>query len=408
MTSTTDGPARPTTSHQLRRVSADALVAVLRDGGVMTASELMAATGLSRTSVHEVCADLLRLGRIVEVETESVGTAAVSGPRGRPPRRYAFAAGSGAIVSVDLGVHTITVWVADLRGSRRASAEEMLPDPITADRPAVLDGLLRQALEAAGLSAEAVLVAVVGIPAAVSTERGVDYPPEQRGITTARAWAHRHGWPVLVENDANLAALGERWAGVAQSLDDVVVVLAGERLGAGILTDGRLVRGRHGSAGELRFVSLVPQIGPEVLGMGRHARELAAQAIADGTATAGLLALRGTEQEGSGPTARAVFLAAQDGDPSALGIVRIVCRRLAHLIAVLATLLDPAMVVVSGGLAEAGALLVDTIGEELPTAMIDNPPTIAASVLGADAVVTGGVRLALDHLERHLLDGLVG
>lgn len=231
---------------------------------------------------------------------------------------------------------------------------------------------------------------------------------------------------MLIENDANLAALGERWAGVARSLDNVVVVLAGERLGAGILMGGRLVRGEHGSAGELRFVSLMPAIGPEVLGIARHARELAASAIADGTATfgtdvsdadadagadagAGAGVGAGVDAEGRPEvSARAVFRAAADGDESALRIVRTVCERLAHLVGVLATLLDPAMVVISGGVADAGRLLVDTIQQLLPAAMIDNPPLVAASSLGADAVVTGGVRLALDHLEIHLLDGLVG
>ncbi|MEJ7648308.1 MAG: ROK family protein [Nakamurella sp.] len=423
--SSAGSPPRPVTSHQLRRVSADALLAVLRMGEVMTASELMEATGFSRTSVHEVCADLLRLGRIVEVDgsttpgalSDATGTPGaaqgMSGGRGRPPRRYAFAAGSGAVVAVDLGVHTITVWVTDLRGVLRGAAERTLLDPVTADRTTVLDELVGSALAGAGMRTGDVLVAVVGVPSSVSAVQQIEYPAEQRGVALATAWATGHGWPVLIENDANLAALGERWSGVARSLDNVVVVLAGERLGAGILMGGRLVRGEHGSAGELRFVSLMPAIGPEVLGIARHARELAAAAIADGTATFGAPAQRPAVDGAAAldtpdVSARTVFRAAADGDESALRIVRTVCERLAQLVGVLATLLDPAMVVISGGIADAGRVLVDTIQQLLPAAMIDNPPLVAASSLGADAVVTGGVRLGLDHLERHLLDGLVG
>ena len=70
-----------------------------------------------------------------------------------------------------------------------------------------------------------------------------------------------HGWTVLLENDANLAALGERWRGSGAGVDDLVVLLAGERLGAGVMESGRLLHGRGGAAGEMGYLDMVEGVG---------------------------------------------------------------------------------------------------------------------------------------------------
>ncbi len=398
-------PARPVTSRQLRRISGDALLRVLRHGGVTTASELMDLTGLSRTAVHEVCGDLLRLGWIEEVgpDAPGPGPARPAANRGRPPRRYLFAARAGAIVSIDLGVNTVTVHVADLRGRTLAVAQRHFDDPASVDRAQVLDELADRALTTCGVDPSKVLIVAAGVPMPVSPSRSIYYPPDQRVIRVVRDWADRRGWSILIENDANLAALGERWDGVAKGLDNVIVLLAGERMGAGIIMDGRLVRGEHFSSGELRFVSLMPTVQPEFLGIGKHTRQLAHQALTEGWATSGMREL--VEQANGSLSAGNVFRFAEAGDESAGRIVRIVCERLAQLIGVLATLLDPAMVVISGGLADAGEFLATTTQSLLPEGMIDNPPQIAVSRQGMEPVIVGGISLALDYLDGHLLDG---
>lgn len=398
---TTQPIVRPLTSQMLRRVSADAILAVLRRGDVMTATDLMEATGLSRTSVHEVCSDLLRLHWIGEVDVPAGD--GPSGP-GRRPRRYAFDGNAGRVLGIDLGVHTFTVCVSDLRGRVLVEVQQSVVDPDTGDRSQVLERMVDEAMVRAGVTAQDVLAVGVGVPSSVSAVDEIRYPPEQRGAELGRDLGVRHGWPVLIENDANLAALGERWCGAATGLDNFVVLLAGERLGAGIYMDGRLARGHRGSAGELRFVSLMPSVQQEVLGIARHARLLGAAAVADGAATPTLRAM--VDGDAAAVTAKTVFDAAAAGDASAAAIVTTVCERLAQLVAVLATLLDPERVVIAGGIADAGDLLATTTRSLLPSAMIDNPPQISASTLGRDGVVIGGIRLALDHLEAHLLDGM--
>lgn len=391
------------TSQMLRRVSADAILAALRTSAAMTASDLMTATGLSRTSVHGVCADLLSLGWIVELD--GAPDSRQAGP-GRRPRRYALNGNSGRVLGIDLGVNTITVCVADLRGQVLFEVQEHLSDPADADRGGMLERITDAALRRAGIEDSDIQVVGIGVPSSVSAGEEISYPEEQQGAALGRRLADTRGWHALIENDANLAAIGERWRGAATGLDNFVVLLAGERLGAGIFLDGRLARGHRGSAGELRFVSLMPAVQQEELGIAKHARELGAEAITRGTATRILQQSSGGRSDRM--TAKMVFAAASSGDVSAAAIVETVCQRLAQLVAVLATLLDPQRVVIAGGIADAGELLADTTRSLLPHAMIDNPPELTASSLGQDGVVIGSIRLALDHLEAHLLDNSMG
>src|ERR671912_118443 len=180
--------------------------------------------------------------------------------------------------------------------------------------------------------------------------------------------AGRHGWPVLLENDANLAARGERWRGVAAGVDDLVVMVADERLGSGLFLGGRPVRGHAGGAGELRFLEQIDRVG-STYGIAYLVRTLGAEAV----------------------------------DELALKIVDQVADRMAFVVAALAGMLNPELVVISGAVADDGDLFCDRIRARLLPDLIDTPPRLAMSTLGDQAVVTGAVRLALDHVEANLL-----
>lgn len=398
---------RPATTVQLRRLSGDRILNALREQEPMTATDLMVVTGLSRSAIHNVCADLAGLGLIIEPdESKSNAILPTSTLRGRPPRQYSFAAEAGAIMSIDFGVNTVRVVVADLRGTTLARTIFHIDDPADVDRKRLLDELVEETLRSAGISSDKIRVAVVGVPMALSTNVAIEYPAPQRVIEISQRWGQIHGWPVLVENDANLAALGEWRVGAAQSTDDVVVLLAGERLGAGIITNGALLRGSHASAGELRFLSMLTDSQPQSVGAALHTRILAEQALSEGWATDGLREALG--RDAGNIQTRSVFCAAEAGDESATTIVRAVSKRLAQVVGILATILDPALVVISGGIGEAGDLLARTTQEMLPTWIIDNPPRVVTSPLGSEAVVAGGISLALDYLATHLLDDLDG
>ena len=204
------------------------------------------------------------------------------------------------------------------------------------------------------------------------------------------------GWTVLLENDANLAALGERWQGTAAGIDDVVVILASERLGSGIVEGGRLVHGTRGSAGELAYLDLVDGVG-DTYGIAHLARTWAAEALA-GSAPTALRAFQPGRLE-----AEQVFAAAADGDAVAQDILDRLADRMARVVGTVATLLNPELVVIGGGVANSADVLLAPITARLKN-FTATPARVAVSPLGDSIVTVGAVRCALDYVEKHSLD----
>jgi glucokinase len=175
------------------------------------------------------------------------------------------------------------------------------------------------------------------------------------------------GLPVVVENDANAAAWGEYRFGGGRGSADVVLLTVGTGLGGGIVLGNRLLRGAFGTAGEVGHVRMVP--GGLPCGCGKLGcweqytsgsaliRQARALARAEPGPGARLLELAGGDPEGI--SGRMVTQAATEGDPAARRLLGEVGRWLGEGIADLADLLDPAAVVVGGGVSEAGDLLLD-------------------------------------------------
>lgn len=379
---------RPVGPHVVRFATARTVLAALRGGGPFTVTELVEQTGLTRATVIAVCEDLVRRGWAEEQTPERAGP-----QRGRPPRSFGFRADAGVVVGLDIGAHKATALVADLGGEILATASGGLPRGArtAGARLDVVSGVALASLENAGRDPRQVLAVGAGVAAPVDRDghvaEGSDFW-EMFDVGLAAALFDRHGWHVLLENDANLAALAEQWRGAAQGLDDVAVLLAGERLGAGIIESGRLLRGRNGAAGELAFLRLVDgAVGPH--GIAQLAREWGAEAASQPKGLAGL-----------GPadvTAEAVFAAADDGDPAAAGVLLRLEDRMARVIAVLSTLLNPELVVLGGAIAPAAARLLPGIRAALPE-LTETPAEIEVSGLGGEAVALGAVRRALDYV----------
>ena len=391
-------PSTNATAATLRALNAGAVLTALRASGPLTVTEVMAATGLSRPTVHLVCEDLMRAGWVREIADDgarpgSPEDGAPSAPQiGRPARRYAFAADAGYVVGVDMGVATVAAQVTDLRGQVRGRAGRRATSaPTAANRVALVRRVVDAALADAGVSPDAVLAVGVGVPAPVSRDgrilAGGDYLPGLAEVDVAASLATALTCPVLVENDANLAALAERWRGVAAGFDDVVVLLAGERLGAGIVLDGRLLHGHRGAAGEMGFLALVEGVGGSE-GVAALARAYAADA---GPAPA----------SAEGVSAEAVFAAARAGEDAARAVVERVASTLARAITPVAVMLDPEVVVIGGAVADSCDVLLAPLERRL-AGLVPAPPRVVASSLGARAVVVGAVRLALDYVEREV------
>ncbi len=396
-------------SLMLRRITASAVLDALRAGGPMTGSDLIEATGLARPTVHVICNDLIQLGWIREMESRRPTG---DSRRGRPPRCYEFQSRAGFVLGID-ATDRVTVRLADLRGDCVAEASQPLAHvSVPADeRLAAVRRQTDSVLRSAAIDPAHVLAVTVGVPTSVGADgRPVGreaYLPGLPGRDLRPEVGGRFGWPVLVENDANLAAWGERWRGVAVGVDDLVVMVADERLGSGLFLGGRPIRGHAGRAGELRFFELIERVG-STYGIAYLLRTLGADAVADLDAK-GRAGGRGqalwTLARGDPARVEAAIVleAAGVGDEAALEIVDRIADRMAHAIAALAGMLNPELVVISGAVAGAGDLFLDRIRGRLLPDLIDTPPRVAMGALGDQAVVVGAVRLALDHVEATLL-----
>ncbi|SDX20427.1 Sugar kinase of the NBD/HSP70 family, may contain an N-terminal HTH domain [Arthrobacter sp. cf158] len=382
----------------VRRVNASAMLKAMRGAGVVTGTELMAATGLSRATVISICDELVRLGWLQELENQRGAGDYV---KGRPARRFIFDDSAASVIGIDIGATKITAIVADMAG---ASLSKVTMPFRTYNVPAderadVLDRIAADALHKAGVSADSVLAVSVGVAAPVSRDGEVLTAQEfWKSFDVRRIVSERHGWQVLLENDANLAALAERWQGTAQGVDNLVVMLAGDRLGSGILESGRLLHGQVGAFGELGYLDHVDGVG-DTFGIAHYAALWGREAVQDPASALRLLC----DGDPEALTAEMVFTAAADGDAAARKALDRVAHRMARVIGSISTLVNPELVVIAGGVAASAHALLADIGKELPDFTF-TPPRIATSVLGDGIVSLGAIRHALDYVEEHALD----
>jgi predicted NBD/HSP70 family sugar kinase len=229
---------------------------------------------------------------------------------------------------------------------------------------------------------------VVGVPGVVEpdgeTVALAENVPEIEGTSFVRELREAVSGSVTLENDINLAALGERWSGVARGVDDFAFVSVGTGLGAGIVLRGELHRGHRGAAGEIDLVrvGLQEDFDPAAPAVAALAEQLVERS---GAATSLMVPL----------DTRGVFAAARTGDALALEVVAEEARRIALHIAPIAAVADVGLVVLGGGIGANGALLLPVV-RSLLEQWLPYPPRVEVSALGDAAVLTGALSVALD------------
>ena len=300
---------------------------------------------------------------------------------------------AAGVLGLDLGARFLRGGVCDLSGEVRARHDVELAG---ADPKRVFEAaaeLTERLVDESGLPAERVRSAVVGVPGVVDPASGrISLAENAHGLDGLEVGAELErelDLAVDVENDVNLAALGERWRGVARDRDDFAFLSIGTGLGAGLVLRGELHRGHHGAAGEVDYAfgegierdvdpcaaALVDFVRAEA-GNGRHATAL------------------------SEPFAvPEVFAAARDGDSLARAVVAEEARRIALHIAPIAAVADIGLVVIGGGIGANGDLLLEPVRAELG-ARLPYPPRVEVSALGDAAVLSGALSVGLrDALE---------
>jgi predicted NBD/HSP70 family sugar kinase len=332
--------------------SAGALLRHVRTGRASSRADLVALTGASRNTVSA------RVDQLIAANLLAEGGRGWS-TGGRPPTLLQFNSRAGCVLAVDLGVTSVDVAVTDLSAQILATVGHPID---IADGPGVVlaevDRLAQQVLAEAGLTPGDVCAVGVGVPGPVEFSTGrPSHPPIMPGwhdypIPSAFG---RYECPVYVDNDVNVMALGEM--GIGGSVQDVLVVKVGTGIGCGVIVDGRVYRGAQGSAGDIGHIYVAPADGRTVLC--RCGNENCLEAIAGGGAL-----LRDAVAAGLPvSTTREVVERAAQGDGPSLELVRNAGRTIGTVLAALVNFFNPHRIVMTGGVARAGAPLLAGIRE---------------------------------------------
>ncbi len=291
-------------------------------------------------------------------------------------------------VGVDIGGTKVAAGLVDDEGQVLRSVRTATPTTSPADIVAAIVTLVTD------LRRDATVVAVgVGAAGYVDAARStVLFAPNLvwRDEPLRAEVADRLGLPVVVENDANAAAWAEHRFGAGRGVRDLVAVTVGTGLGGGIVTGGRLHRGRAGLAGEAGHIRVVPDGRP--CGCGNRG---CWEQYCSGAALLREARARGRTDLADGP---AVTAAARAGDPAAVAAFEAVGSWLGQGLADLAAVLDPGRFVVGGGVSDAGDLLLAPARRRFAESVIgraQRPPVdIVAAQLGSRAGVVGAADLA--------------
>jgi predicted NBD/HSP70 family sugar kinase len=215
----------------------------------------------------------------------------------------------------------------------------------------------------------------------------------------------RFDLPVLVDNNVNLAAVGEKWFGLARGISTMVYIAIGAGIGMGIIIENELVRGAHGAAGEIAYLPLV--------GDPFDPRHRLHGGLEDEVAAAGILAAfrerRASAASGAPPgsdgrvpeSAHEVFELAGRGDAAARAVVEHVASRLGAAIATVCAIIDPELVVLGGGIGANPLLLRPVRGAA--AALVPITARIETSSLGDRAALHGAIAVALQAARAQLL-----
>lgn len=387
-----------------RRVNRQRLLEAVRRAGPISRADLAKATRLSPPTVSALVEDLVQeVGLLHEV---GIGTS----KGGRPPIMLQFNAEFGYLVGVDVGSRTLRVALTDLQGkvlARHQEPTDSSSGSATLDQIyAAVDEVFRRTkrdrskLYAVGIGAPGMTDVQTGrVINAVNLPGWVDIP--LRELAEARLQA-----PVRVDNDANMAALGERWLGSAQQVNDFVFVALGAGVGAGVVVGGRVHRGHHWYAGEISHMNLdyreweadfgnrgylESRVGAAAIPEWQHAKRLVEGVAAPGGDRAGAVAL--------------IIDAARGGDARAAAVIEELAVYLGTAVANIVAVLDPALIVFGGGLSHAGDLLLHPL-RRVVSRIVPNLPRLEISSLGDDAQLMGAVNSAMEVAESRLASWL--
>ncbi|WP_342002088.1 ROK family protein [Microbacterium sp. LWH7-1.2] len=365
------------------------LFQLLRDGVPRTRAQLAKSTGLARSTIAARVEELMRMGLIMPV-----ADAASTG--GRPPSQFALNPSARVVLAVDIGASHATVAVMDLTGAILATRTESLAVAEGPER--VLTWVIDAAgtiLEEAGRDIRSLVAIGIGVPGPVEHSTGQPVnPPIMPGWNRfdVPGWVQQHlQVPVLVDNDVNIMALGERataWPTTAH----LMFVKVATGIGAGVISGGELQRGAQGVAGDIGHVR-VARASSVACHCGNQG---CLEAIASGPAIARALRAQGVAAENGDDVVALV----QRGNLDAIQAVRQAGRDIGEVLTACVSLMNPSVIAMGGSMSRVGEHLIAGVREVVYTRsmpLATEHLAIVPSAAAENAGVIGAGMLAIEH-----------
>jgi predicted NBD/HSP70 family sugar kinase len=367
------------------------LLQLIRGRGAvgMTRAELVAETGLGRSTVAQRIETLLAHGLVRAADGASTG--------GRPPSTLEFDPSWGIVLAADVGATHSRVALVDLGGE--LLAEKRGDIDVASGPETVLDWVderFQELLDETGRPASALRAIGMGVPGPVefATGRPISPPimPGWDRYAIPERLQQRFPVPVLVDNDVNIMALGEHWTRWSERRH-LLYVKVGTGIGCGIVVRGDIYRGAQGAAGDIGHIRVS---GREDV-VCRCGNVGCLEAVAGGRA----LARQAQELGMDAVTSLDVVALVQQHDSRAVRLVRDAGRNLGEVLAGLVNALNPSVIVIGGDVAEAHEQLFAGVREivyQRSTPLATRDLHFARSALGDRAGVVGAAVMAIEHV----------
>lgn len=392
-----DGRYRSGTPSLLRAMNERTVFDLVLDMGPISTAQVARLCGMSKPTAAQALAGLERKRLLRQAGR-------TSGGRGPAARLYEIDPAAGWVVAVDVGRSFVRSAIADLTGDIRGRRDERSRVRSSAALVGQIGELARGVATDLRVRWSKVVYSVVGSPGIV--EPALDHVALAHNLPgwgrpgLLGAISRELGRHVEVENDVNLAALGEQRLGAGKDVPNFLFLQVGAGVGMGMVLDGELFRGATGAAGEVGYLPLGQQDphDPSSRRYGALERDLAAGGVVRLARKLGM----------TGPLdGRRVFAAARRGDPVARRVVEIEAERIALAVAAVVPVADPELVILGGAIGRNGDLLLEPVRREL-RALSPFHPRLEVSSLGEDAVLHGAIAVALEAARDRLLglDGL--
>ncbi|HHY09247.1 MAG TPA: ROK family transcriptional regulator [Firmicutes bacterium] len=380
--------SRPGTPQLMKKMNRATVIQILTKMSPISQTQICRVSSLSRATVSTIISELREEDLVVEVSKKmSKG--------GRRRVLLQLNAEAGYVIGVDLGGTKMAGALTDLSGKVVYETKELTnagtgPQTVFNRLVSFTEKLVKEAK----IDKLKIKGAGIGVPGVVIEDGIVQWAPalKWRNFPLAQKLKQAFDFPIAVENDVNLQALGEYWYGAGQGADVLVCLAIGTGLGAGIVLNGRVFTGANKAAGEVcNLVTDAAELGREYPGFGFLETKASGSAVARQYSVKNSNAPQNVDAE-------YVFKKARQGEETAKEVIADFTRYLAMAVVSIACVLDPELIVLGGGVANCADLFLPQL-KSLSYPVLQVRPRLEISALGDKAGVMGAVALTLQGID---------